>query len=138
MPTRPINRRLPMNDPSRREYMRNLNMQRDKAWAAIRDEVKGKTLEQLNPYEKYLVRREAHRQIEKLTELDVGQDGPSTLHHQAEVMHEVNALLGGYRKKPDPLLDRTKVVRIAEATLKEIFNYKEIIRPHEDSSLPPR
>ena len=122
-----------MSDPSHREYMRNLNMQRDKAWAAIRDEVKGKTREQLTGYEWYLVRKEAHRQIEKLTELDVGQDGPSTLHHRAEVMHEVNALLGGYRKKPDPLLDRTKVVRIAEAILNGIFNYKELTRLHADS-----
>ncbi len=122
-----------MSDPSHREFMRNLNMQRDKAWAAIRDEVKGKTLEQLTPYEKYLVRREAHRQIEKLTELDVGQDGPSTLHHRAEVMHEVNALLGGYRRAPDLLLDRTKVVRTAEAILNGLFNYEEAIRPHEDS-----
>jgi hypothetical protein len=48
-----------MSDPSHSEYMRNLNMQRDKAWAAIRDEIKGKTREQLTGYEWYLVRREA-------------------------------------------------------------------------------
>lgn len=53
-------------------------------------------------------------------------------------MHEVNFLLGGYRKKPDPLLDRTKVVRTAEAILKGIFSYKELTRPHADSSPPPQ
>ncbi|HEX5546710.1 MAG TPA: hypothetical protein VFX24_04820 [Ktedonobacterales bacterium] len=120
-----------MSDPSHREFMRNLNMQRDKVWAAIRDEVKGKTLEQLSPYERYAVGKEAHRQIEKLTELDVGQDGPSTSRHRAEVMHEVNALLGGYRRTPDPRLDRTKVIRIAEAILNEIFNYKESKKKNE-------
>jgi len=120
-----------MSDPSHRENMCNLNMQRDKVWAAIRDEVKGKTREQLTGYEWYLVRNEAWRQIEKLTELDVGQDGPSTSRHRAEVMHEVNALLGGYRRAPDPRLDQAKVIRIAEAILNEIFNYKESKKKNE-------
>ena len=40
-----------MSDPSHREFMRNLNMQRAKVWAEIRDEVKGKTREQLTGYE---------------------------------------------------------------------------------------
>lgn len=123
-----------MSDPFHREFMRNLNMQRDKVWAAIREEVKGKTREQLTSLEWYLVKREAYRQIEKLTELDVGQDGPSTSHHRAEVMHEVNALLGGYRRAPDPLLDRTKVVRIAEAILNGIFNYKDSKMKYKDSN----
>ena len=128
-----------MSDPSHREFMRNLNMQRDKVWAEIRDEVKGKTWEQLTHYERYLVRREAHCQIRKnAATLDVGQDGPRTLHHELEVVHEVNALLGGYRVAPDLLLDRTKVVRIAEAILNGIFNYNEAIRPHADSSPPPQ
>ena len=102
-----------------------------KRWAVIQDEVKGKTLEQLTGYEWYLVRNEAWRQIEKLTELDVGQDGPSTSRHRAEVMHEVNALLGGYRRAPDPRLDQAKVIRIAEAILNEIFNYKESKKKNE-------
>jgi hypothetical protein len=115
-----------MSSPSHREFMRNLNMQRDKVWATIRDEVKGKTLEQLIPYEKYLVRREAHRQIQKnAATLDVGQDGPRTLHHELEVEHEVNALLDGYRVAPDLLLDRTKVVWTTGAILNGIFNYKD-------------
>jgi len=128
-----------MSDPSHCEYMRNLNLQRDKVWAAIRDEVKRKTWEQLTPYEKYLVRREAHRQIQKnAATLDVGQDGSITFHHRLEVIHEVNALLGGYRREPDLLLDRTKVVRAAEAVLNGIFNYKEASRHHADSSPPPQ
>lgn len=53
-------------------------------------------------------------------------------------MHEVNALLGGYRKAPDPLLDRTKVMQAAEAVLYGLFNYKGAIRLHADSWPPPR
>ena len=114
-----------MSDPSHREYMRNLNMQRDKKWAEIREEVKGKTWEQIPSADRYLVTLKARQQVEETTTLDVGQDGPTTLHHKLEVIHELNALLGGYRQKPDPLLDRTKVVQAAEAVLNGIFNYKD-------------
>src|SRR5690242_9916873 len=114
-----------MSDPSHREFMRNLNMQWDTKWAEIREQVKEKTWEQLTHSERYLVIREGRRQIEKATTLDVGQHGPTTLHPILAVIHEFNALLGGYRQKPDPLLDQTKVVQAAEAVLNGLFNYSD-------------
>lgn len=53
------------------------------------------------------------------------RDFDGRLHHEPEVVHEVNALLGGYRVKPDPQLDRTKVVRIAKAILNGLFNHND-------------
>lgn len=100
-----------MSDPSHREFMRDLNMSRDKMWAEMREQVKGKSNEQLTHTERYLIRREAWRRIEKAPGLDWDDDGQSTFRHQLEIMHEVNAMLGGYRPELKQPLNMTKVVQ---------------------------
>jgi hypothetical protein len=65
-----------MSDQSHREFMRDLNMHRDKIWAEIREQVKGKSNEQLTHTERYLVRREAWRRIEQATGTGFGPGWP--------------------------------------------------------------